>query len=70
MLVAYGADVNLKCFGTPSLHLALTTAALPGGSEFGMKSFSLLLRHADLSSKVHIKASRVFVDRRNHLNNV
>ena len=33
----------MKCHGTPSIHLALSTAALPGGFEFGMECFSYLL---------------------------
>ena len=49
-----GADVNLKCFGTPCLHLILTAAALPHGKQFGMKAFSLLLSQVDLSAKVCI----------------
>ena len=33
----------MKCHGTPPMHLALSTAALPGGYDFGMKCFLYLL---------------------------
>lgn len=51
-LAELGADVNLKCFGTPCLHLVLTAAALPDGRHFGMKAFDFLLPQVDLSAKV------------------
>lgn len=52
VLVANGGDVNTKCHGTPSLHLALTSAVLPGNTEFGIKAVTLLLENgADLTAK-------------------
>ena len=56
-LVHLGADVNLKCFGTPSIHLVLNCTALPGGSEFGSKALSALLDVVDLTARV----SRLFI---------
>lgn len=50
-LVDLGADVNLKCYGTPPLHIVLGLAAMPNGLDFGSKSFSYLLQHADLTAK-------------------
>jgi acetoin utilization deacetylase AcuC-like enzyme len=44
--------VNLKCHGTPSLHLAITLAALPGGGAFGAAAASLILTNScDLTAK-------------------
>jgi acetoin utilization deacetylase AcuC-like enzyme/ankyrin repeat protein len=46
-------DVDLKCHGTPALHLVLNTAALPGGREFADAIFPLLLEQEriDLSAR-------------------
>jgi hypothetical protein len=54
-LVNAGVDVNVKCQGTPVLHLALYTIALPGGNEFGRDCFSLILNapNCDITAKVH-----------------
>ena len=51
-LLHLGADVNLKCFGTPSIHLVLTSTALPGGSEFGNNAMKALLDLVDLTARV------------------
>ena len=52
VLCQYGADVNIKCHGTPILHLALSISVLPGGQEFGMELFRLLLeKEADVLAK-------------------
>ncbi len=54
----YGADIDLKCCGTPPLHLALTTITLPNGEEFGQKCFELLLNNSvDLLLKVFANSS-------------
>jgi ankyrin repeat protein len=50
-LVDLGCDVNLKCFGTPCLHIALGVSALPGGLDFGLAAFAYLLPHSDITSK-------------------
>ena len=51
VLVANGGDVNTKCHVTPSLHLALTSAVLPGNTEFGIKAVILLLENgADIAT--------------------
>eukprot|EP01038_Epipyxis_sp_PR26KG_P006205 gene6205-8545_t len=42
-LVEIGADASIKCHGTPSLHLALTSSLLPDCELFGESCFSLLL---------------------------
>ena len=42
-------DVNLKCHGTPPLHLAISVAALPDGYEFGIACFELLLNNINLN---------------------
>ena len=53
MFIDLGADVNLKCHGTPSLHLAIMIAALPGGEDFGFSASSLILHNScDLTAKV------------------
>ena len=51
-LLHLGADVNLKCFGTPSIHLVLGCTALPDGSEFGTKALTALLDLVDLTARV------------------
>ena len=33
----------MKCHGTPPINLALSTAALPGGYDFGLECFLYLL---------------------------
>ena len=50
-----GADINIKCFGTPTLHLVLGIHALPDGQDFGSESFAYLLHYADLGAKVKKK---------------
>jgi acetoin utilization deacetylase AcuC-like enzyme len=44
-LVTNGADVSAKCHATPVLHLALRTAAQPGGDAFGIEAFLFLLEN-------------------------
>jgi acetoin utilization deacetylase AcuC-like enzyme/ankyrin repeat protein len=53
VLLKYGADINLKCHGSPCLHLALSTAMLPnGGYNFGIDLFNLLLdNNVDCTAK-------------------
>jgi acetoin utilization deacetylase AcuC-like enzyme/ankyrin repeat protein len=52
VLTTHGADVNIKCHGTPLLHIALCTAVLPGSREFGLGLFRLLLeKEADVLAK-------------------
>eukprot|EP00605_Chrysophyceae_sp_TOSAG23-4_P001405 GSChrysophyteH1.ASY1.ANO1.1527.1 assembled CDS len=48
VLLKYGADINMKCHGTPCLHLALSTAVLPDAKEFGLELFELLISHEKL----------------------
>ena len=52
-----GADMDLKCFGTPILHLVLGISALPEGSDFGEDAFDYLLPQVDTLLKVtaHVK---------------
>jgi hypothetical protein len=55
LFVDLGADVNLKCHGTPPLHLAVAAAALPapGARAFGAAAAAALLHASyDLSAKV------------------
>lgn len=55
-LIANGADVDLKCHGTPPLHLALATAILPNGEEFSFACMSALLdANANVAAKVCFK---------------
>lgn len=42
MLVDAGADPNLKCHGTPPIHLCLSMSVLPCGSIFGDEAFFYL----------------------------
>lgn len=52
VLCQHGADINIKCHGTPVLHLALSTAVLPGSREFGLELFRFLLeKEADITAK-------------------
>lgn len=44
--------MNLKCYGTPLLHLVLGITALPEGQDFGTKAFFHLLPLVDISMKV------------------
>jgi len=70
VLIKHGADVDLKCHGTPNLHLALSSATLPGAKNFGLECFHLLVKHdADCSAKddqlatvLHLAAEYDFVD--------
>lgn len=53
VFIDLGADVNLKCHGTPSIHLAIMIAALPGGLDFGSQAATLILTNScDLTAKV------------------
>lgn len=53
VFIDLGVDVNLKCHGTPSLHLAIMTTSLHGGFEFGCAATDLILKSAcDLTAKV------------------
>ena len=55
LLIRFGADVNTKCCGTPSLHLALFTTMLPEGKDFGLQCFDVLLQNsANILLKVGI----------------
>ena len=52
-LVENGCDINIKCHGTPPLHLTLTTTVLPGGYEFGLSAaLKLLSMGCDVNAKV------------------
>lgn len=51
-LIKLGADGDLKCYGTPVLHLVLGITALPEGYDFGMMAFAHLLAHVDTTTKV------------------
>ncbi|KAJ1425159.1 hypothetical protein B484DRAFT_349729, partial [Ochromonadaceae sp. CCMP2298] len=42
-LIKYGADVDVKCHGTPPVHLVCSTAAQPGGLPFAVACLGLLL---------------------------
>lgn len=53
-LLKLGADGDLKCYGTPVLHLVLGITALPEGFDFGMMAFAHLLAHVDTTTKVII----------------
>ena len=59
VFIDLGADVNLKCHGTPSLQLAVMVASLPSGLEFGTAAASLILTSScDLTAKVRDCAVR------------
>ena len=70
VLIKHGADIDLKCHGTPNLHLALSIATLPGAKNFGLDCFHLFVKHdADCSAKddqlatiLHLAAEYDFVD--------
>lgn len=70
-LIKLGADGDLKCYGTPVLHLVLGIAALPGGFDFGMAAFAHLLAHVDTTTKVdgycHLKPDQSEITRVSHL---
>ncbi len=51
-LLELGIDVNLKCHGTPPIHIALSIAALPDGYEFGLSALKLLLDHPNINMSV------------------
>ncbi len=52
-LVDRGADVDLKCHGTPPIHLCVATAVQPDGERFAFECMVLLLeRNANASAKV------------------
>ena len=64
-LVNAKCDVDLKCHGTPVLHLLLVTASLPEGYEFASAAFTLMLqaekldltaRDDQLSTALHVAA--------------
>ena len=44
-LIDRGADVDVKCHGTPPTHLAIATAVQPQGNDFGFECLSLLLEN-------------------------
>lgn len=75
LLIQHGADVNAKCFITPPLHLALTTALLPEGRDFGLECFELLINSgANVLAKddqgftvMHIAAESNMVEALNRL---
>jgi ankyrin repeat protein len=43
LLVQCYADCNLKCHGTPALHLLITLSQLPDGYDFSNSALSCLL---------------------------
>ncbi len=49
ILIEFGADVNVKCHGTPCLQLALRVGAQPDGFDFGFACFRLLMSSPDIS---------------------
>lgn len=55
LLIQSGADVNIKCCGTPCLHLALVSSLLPEGREFGMDCFAHLL--LENSTNLYVKVN-------------
>ena len=64
-------DLDLKCHGTPILHLVLNTAVLPEGREFGLELFRLLVaqekidlsaRDDQLATAVHVASEYNLVD--------
>ena len=56
MLIDLGADVNLKCHGTPSLHLAVMMGSLPDALEFAKEAAKVILNSScDLSAKVQTR---------------
>eukprot|EP00602_Paraphysomonas_sp_CaronLab_P002589 CAMPEP_0185019948 /NCGR_PEP_ID=MMETSP1103-20130426/2532_1 /TAXON_ID=36769 /ORGANISM="Paraphysomonas bandaiensis, Strain Caron Lab Isolate" /LENGTH=895 /DNA_ID=CAMNT_0027550535 /DNA_START=54 /DNA_END=2741 /DNA_ORIENTATION=- len=51
-IVESGGDINMKCHGTPPLHLAISTAILPGGFDFGIScALKLLTLGCDIDAK-------------------
>lgn len=54
LLIQFGADLDVKCCGTPCLHLALISSLLPECHEFGMSCFLHLL---EVSSNLSVKVS-------------
>jgi ankyrin repeat protein len=70
VLIKHGADIDLKCHGTPNIHLALSVATLPGAKNFGLECFHLFVKHdADCSAKddqlatvLHLAAEYDFSD--------
>ena len=53
VLLEHGADVNLKCHGTPPIHLAVATAIQPNGEAFGFDSLAFMLeKEANVLAKV------------------
>lgn len=59
LLLKFGADVNTKCCGTPSVHLALFSAVLPDGKDFGLQCFHVLVEN---SANLQLKVSFIVVD--------
>ena len=49
--------MDLKCYGTPLLHLVLGISALPEGQDFGTKAFFHLLPLVDVSMKVSYRCN-------------
>lgn len=55
VLIQYGADVDMKCHGNPSIHLTLHGSLLPGGEKFSMQAFRLILENTgNISVKVKL----------------
>jgi hypothetical protein len=49
-----GADVNLRCHGTPSLSLAIMMSSLPGAESFCSSAVAMILNcSCDLTAKVN-----------------
>ena len=48
-----GADVNLRCHGTPTLSLAIMMSSLPGAESFCKSAVAMILNcSCDLTAKV------------------
>ena len=50
LFIELGADINLKCHGTPILHLVISIVALVDGKEFGLTCLNLLLKHSTIDT--------------------
>ena len=48
ILVEHGADINIKCHGTPCIHLILASAILPDSHDKMMQCFEYLLSNDTL----------------------
>lgn len=48
VFIDFGADINIKCHGTPVLHLILTLAILPDSFQIAMEMFEIISSHTDI----------------------